>query len=284
MTEPVGAGLSRRWAVSEVLHQAHTGFQDLLIGRTAQGVSLFCDGERQSTEATQLTYHEALLVPAMLLAERVRRVLVIGSSEGVTSRLAAAEGAQVDHVDIDRDAVRACAEHLPYGYTPAELELAERGHGPVHVRYQDGWEFVAGAETGYDVVVIDLPDENGDPEAQHNRLYGTEFLRRCAGLLAPGGVVTSQAGCPTMWRNETLIQAWRRFHEVFSTVVYYGSDEHEWAFLSGRPDRVADPVPAMTERLVRAHYRPETLDAQALRGNSTPPLRVRASYPPRRGA
>jgi spermidine synthase len=277
VAEPVGAGLSRRWAVSEVLFHTHTGFQDLLIGRTAQGIALFCDNERQSTEATQLTYHEALMVPAMLLARHMRRVLIIGSSEGVASRLAAAEGAEVDHVDIDRVAVRACAEHLPYGYTPEALAVAERGRGPIRVHYRDGWDFVTESGGGYDVVVIDLPDENAaTPQAQHNRLYGEDFLRRCAGLLNPGGVLTSQAGCPTMWRNDTLISAWRRFGAVFETVVYYGSDEHEWAFLCGRPDPVADPVGTMTGKLAKASYRPETIDAQALRGNSTPPLSVRA--------
>ena len=283
--ERVGVGLTRSWDVHEVLFRTRTDFQDLLIGRTAQGISLFCDDERQSTQTTQLTYHEALMVPAMLLADQVRRVLIIGSSEGVAGELAVAQGASVvDHVDIDRVAVRACAEHLPYGYTPAALAAAERGEGPVRVHYRDGWEFLAGAEPGYDVVVIDLPDENDDPTAQHNRLYGTEFLRRCADLLAPGGVVSSQAGCPTMWRDGTLVAAWQRFGELFGTTVYYGSAEHEWAFVSGRPDVVDDPVGAMTRRLATAPYRPETLDAASLRGSTVPPLRVRASGPRRRGA
>ncbi|GHF82663.1 spermidine synthase [Amycolatopsis bartoniae] len=279
VTEPVGRGLTRSWAVSEVLFETRTEFQHLLIGRTEQGISLFCDGERQSTQATQLTYHEALMVPPLLLARRVRRVLVIGSSEGVASQIAAAAGAYVDHVDIDREAVLACAEHLPYGYTPGELAAAERGDGPIRVHYRDGWEFLAAAEPGYDVVVIDLPDENDDPRAQHNRLYGDEFLARCTGVLAPGGVVSTQAGCPTMWRNDTLISAWRRFTEAFGTVVYYGSDEHEWAFLSGR----LEPGEADLD-LRKLAYRPETVDATALRGNTVPPLRIRASGPAGPGA
>lgn len=282
LTELLGRGISRSWEVSDVLFETRTDFQHLLIGRTEQGISLFCDAERQSTEATQLTYHEALMVPPMLLAAQLRRVLIIGSSEGVASQLAVAEGAEVvDHVDIDRVAVRACAEHLPYGYTPAELAAAERGDGPIRVHYRDGWEFLAEAEPGYDVVVIDLPDENDDPEAQHNRLYGKEFLERSAALLAPGGVVSSQAGCPTMWRNDTLITAWQRFTEAFGTVVYYGSDEHEWAFLSGRLEPGA---PDLEGRLDKANYRPKTIDGMALRGNTVPPLQIRASGPPRPGA
>jgi spermidine synthase len=256
----------------------------VLIGRTSQGVSLFCDDERQSTEASQLIYHEALMVPAMLLADEVRRVLVIGSSEGVACELALAAGAErVDHVDIDAEAVRACAEHLPYGYTPAELARAERGEGPVRLSYQDGWEFLAEAERlgeRYDVIVIDLPDENTDPAAQHNRLYGEGFLARCARLLSPGGVVTCQAGCPTLWRNETLRAAWYRFHDVFGSVLYFGSDEHEWAFLSGRADRVEEPASLVARRFADRDQPASTMDEATLRGGTVPPYSLRTRNGP----
>ncbi|MGW5720248.1 spermidine synthase [Amycolatopsis sp. NPDC003865] len=279
--EPVGAGLTRVWEVGDVRFHARTPYQEVLIGETAQGISLFCDGERQSTEASQLVYHEALMVPALLLAERVRRVLIIGSSEGVASELAVSAGAtRVDHVDIDEQAVRACAEHLPYGYTTADLA---RGDGPVRVSYADGWEFLAAAEArgdSYDVVVIDLPDENTDPDAQHNRLYGTDFLGRCARLLAPGGVVTCQAGCPTLWRNETLLASWRRFREVFPTVLYFGSDEHEWAFLTGRADVVGDPGALVARRFAERGSGAATLDAEALLAGTTPPYSLRHASGP----
>ncbi|MFJ9787717.1 spermidine synthase [Amycolatopsis sp. NPDC101161] len=279
--EPVGAGLTRVWEVGDVRFHERTPYQEVLIGTTAQGIALFCDGERQSTEASQLVYHEALMVPALLLAERVRRVLIIGSSEGVASELAVAAGAgHVDHVDIDERAVRACAEHLPYGYTTADLA---RGTGSIRVSYEDGWAFLAAAEDRgdtYDVVVIDLPDENTDPDAQHNRLYGTDFLGRCARVLAPGGVVTCQAGCPTLWRNETLLAAWRRFREVFGTVLYFGSDEHEWAFLTGRADVVDDPGALVARRFAERGSGAATLDAEALLGGTIPPYSLRHASGP----
>ncbi|PXY28067.1 spermidine synthase [Prauserella muralis] len=278
IVEPLGPGLTRVWDLSETILDTRTDFQHVVVARTAQGISLFCDDERQSTEASQLVYHEALMVPPMLLADSVDSVLVIGSSEGVASQLAIAEGATVvDHVDIDHQTVRLCAEHLPYGYSPEELAAAERGDGPVRVHYQDGWQFLASTTQRYDVVVIDLPDENFDPEAQHNRLYGEEFLRRCSEVLTPGGVVACQAGCPTLWRNDTLIAAWQRFHEVFGTVVYFGSDEHEWAYLSGRADSRQDPVGEMVATLREARYRPASIDEDTLRGCTVPPYSVRAS-------
>lgn len=277
VSEPISGGLRRVWDVHEVLWSGRTAYQDVLIGRTAHGVALFCDDERQSAAASQLVYHEALLVPALALADRGADVLVIGSSEGVASELAVAAGARrVDHVDIDAECVRACARWLPYGYTPTALAAAERGDGPIAVHYTDGWEFLTGCDRRYDVVVVDLPDERpGDPAAQHNRLYGVEFLRRAAAVLHPGGVVTGQAGCATLWRNETLRRSVERFNEVFETVLHYGSDEHEWSFLSGTTDAVADPVRRVADRLAELPYRPRTLDAAALRRGAVLPHSVR---------
>lgn len=282
VTEPISAGLTRRWALGAVHHRATTPYQRVLIADTAHGVTLFCDDERQSAEATQLVYHEALFVPAALLAARCERVLVIGSSEGVVSGLAVAAGAtRVDHVDIDPDTVRACAEHLPYGYTPGELAAAERHEGPVHVHYADGREFVerSGAEYGdYDVIVVDLPDERPDePGAQLNRLYAVDFLARCAQRLTDGGVVVSQSGSPALWRDATLRAAWSRFQEVFGAdgVVYAGCDEHEWAFLCGTRPAPPDPVAHMQARLQALPVRPTSLDALTLRTRTVAPITLR---------
>ena len=279
IVEPLAPGLTRAWRLSEVICDVRTEFQHLVIGRTEQGVALFSDGERQSTELSQLVYHEALLVPALLLADKIERVLVIGSGEGVVSQLAVAAGAtRVDHVDIDREAVRLCAEHLPYGYTMDELLSAESGLGPITMHYRDGWSFAAESRTSYDVVVVDLPDERAEP-AQQNRLYDVDFLRTCRNL---GRVVVFQAGCPTLWRNDSLRWSWRRFHETFETVVYFGSDEHEWSFLSGLPVAVADPVAVMSARLAALPYRPQTVDAASLIASTVPPKTVRESPPPQR--
>jgi spermidine synthase len=272
ITEPISPGVTRNWQLSEVICDVHTDFQHLVIGRTEQGVALFSDDERQSTELSQLVYHEALLVPALLLAPALERVLVIGSGEGVVSQLAVAAGAtHVDHVDIDRTAVRLCAQHLPYGYSPEELGRAESGLGPVTVHYRDGWDFVKQATVSYDVVVVDLPDEQTDP-APHNRMYGAHFLRRCRDI---GSVVVGQAGCPTLWRNATLLRSWHRFTETFAGVVYFGSDEHEWAFLSGSAEPYQDAVATMTARLQTLPYRPQTIDAKSLQALTTPPKALR---------
>lgn len=276
--ESMGADMQRLWRVHDVLWEGDTTYQHVVIGRTAQGVTLFCDNDRQSTEFSQLVYHEALMVPGFLLAAKVARVLIIGSSEGVASKMAVAAGASlVDHVDIDRECVRACAEHLPYGYRLDELPDLETGHSAIRLHYADGWEFLEQSDPqGYDLVVVDLPDERSDTEdGQHNRLYGLEFLQRCYTVLAPGGVVAFQAGCPTLWRNETLLRAWNRFRSVFETVVYFGSDEHEWSFLFGRAEFLDDPVNVMLDAFPASPYRPSTIDDASLIGCTVPPYSLR---------
>lgn len=276
--EPMGADMRRLWRVDEVLAERDTAYQHVLIARTGQGISLFCDDDRQSTEFSQLVYHEAMLVPAFLLADKIERVLIIGSSEGVASQLAAQAGArQIDHVDIDQDCVRLCAEQLPYGYSPDELARAESGDGPVTVYYRDGWSFLEQAPPeGYDIVVLDLPDEQAeDPDGQHNRLYGADFVRRCHEVLSPGGVAAFQAGSPTLWRNQTLIRAYNRFQSVFDSVVYFGSDEHEWSFLFGRDEQLDDPTNLMLDNFPRSAYQPRTIDDASLIGCTVPPYSVR---------
>ncbi|MFI9503328.1 spermidine synthase [Nocardia sp. NPDC052566] len=276
--EPVGNGLTRIWDLHEVIVDTNTPFQHMVIARTDQGISLFSDDDRQSTEFSQLTYHEAMMVPAFVAAEKLDKVLIIGSGEGVASQMSVAAGAtHVDHVDIDQLEVELCAEHLPYGYTSDELVLAVKHEGPIKVHYADGWDFLANAAeagTRYDVIVIDLPDERVE-EAQHNRLYEAEFLARCRELLAPGGVLSAQAGCATMWRNETLKRSWERFHDQFGTVVLYTSDEHEWSFLFGLNEKIDNPLPAMTDRLTTLPFHPETVDDRALIRGAIEPLALR---------
>jgi spermidine synthase len=153
------------------------------------------------------------------------------------------------------------------------LAAAERGDGPIRVHYTDGWEFIRTSTEKYDIVMVDLPDEQDGTDAQHNRLYGVEFLELCKGLLAPGGVVAYQGGCPTLWRNSTLVQCWSRFEKVFSSPVYFGSDEHEWAFFFGTA--LQSPVETMVSNYANLPYRPKSIDELTLRGSSVPPISLR---------
>jgi ornithine decarboxylase len=59
--------------------------------------------------------------------------------------------------------------------------------------------------------------------------------------------------------------------------VYFGSDEHEWAFLSGLAEANEDPVAAMSARLATLPYTPLTIDADSLIASTIPPKTLRFS-------
>jgi spermidine synthase len=268
--------VTRCWDVHEILHQRQTAIQEISIVRTAQGISLFCNGERQSTEQNQEIYHEGQILPAVLLAEKIDSVLVIGSSEGAVSKLALDCGAtRVVHVDIDRECVEACARFLPYGYQPEELSRFIATGVPVEVRYEDGATVVRQyAEQGdaFDVIVLDLPDEDdSEPEAQQNRLYSVEFNKQILRILAPGGAFISQAGCATYWRNNTLLQNFRRFRNTFVQSVYFELTEQDWTWLIGLNRTVDAPADLMKRRLKDLPFAPQFIDAGAITAGTVIP-------------
>ncbi|MEV4079832.1 spermidine synthase [Nonomuraea fuscirosea] len=310
ITEPLAPGLTRTWTVSEVLFEAQTPYQHMLIGRTEHGITLFSGNidaadvmERQSAEKgpSQLVYHEALMVPALALAGPGRapardRVLIVGSSEGVAAQMARNAGAaHIDHVDIDRECVQACARYLPYGYTPAEVDAALAGEGRVRLHIEDGLQFVearlkenrtlsAEDRTSYDVIVIDVQDEHPTGGAQHNRLYAPYFLQRCKDLLTPDGVLSTQAGSFILWQQDTLRQTLKRYSELFPSILCYSSWEHGWSFVTGKKSASANPLPTeLQRRLAKLPFQPVTLDALSAASATILPFHARSAVSPATG-
>ncbi len=285
LCEPIHAQVRDPWWLDEVLCECRTEWQQVLVARTRLGVTLFCDGNPQSAELGQLHFHEAELLPAATLAERFRRVLVIGCGEGVVPRLAERAGAErVDHVDLDAECVRLCAEHLPYGYDLDELRRAERGAGAIQLHYDDGLAFLERAwraGTRYDVVVLDLPEEPA--EGEDGRYLRDSVLGLCRAALEPGGVVSTHVSrphlsVPTANSASSLARPWREFGNAFGTRVYFRSDEQPWAaIMLGRPDVVDRPVEVMRRSIADLPYRPRTMDDRTLLRAHRLPLALRDS-------
>lgn len=277
--EQLSSGIARVWELNEVIAAERTAYQDVLIARTAHGTTLFCNRERQSSELTQLIYHEGQFIPAALLAGQRKRVLVIGSSEGVVVQLALWCGAEhVVHVDIDRRCVDLCAEHLPYGYSKRDVQRYEKGTDTVQLLFEDGSAVVDRMKADsrrFDIIVMDLPDEEPNSPHQHNRLYQREFLEDLRDLLEPDGVVISQAGCASFWRNQTLGNTFRRFSDTFSTAVYFELTEQDWVWVVGCNAVVPDPVATMQHKLKTLAYTPRFIDGDLITAATVLPVGLR---------
>ncbi|WP_426231207.1 fused MFS/spermidine synthase [Pararhizobium sp. DWP3-4] len=176
------------YRAKSVICSVRTAFQTVTIADTYSfGRALFLDGAIQSSEEDEALYHEMLVHPALLMHENPRHVLIIGGGEGATLREVLAYGGitRAVMVDIDRDVVDICREHLgtwSYGaFTDPRAEL----------HYCDGRAFVETTDDLFDVVIIDVVDMLDNGPAQH--LYTREFYQMVRERLRPGGIVVVQA-------------------------------------------------------------------------------------------
>jgi spermidine synthase len=70
----------------EIIFSKSTPYQRIVITRGRASFQLFLNGNLQFSSADEHRYHEALVHPAMALAQRPRRVLVLGGGDGLAAR------------------------------------------------------------------------------------------------------------------------------------------------------------------------------------------------------
>ena len=70
----------------EIVYTKDTPYQRIVITRGRAGFQLFLNGNLQFSSTDEYRYHEALVHPAMLLANSPRRVLVLGGGDGLALR------------------------------------------------------------------------------------------------------------------------------------------------------------------------------------------------------
>ena len=174
--------------ISKLIYSGHTKYQQVLVADTFNFKRvLILDGAIQSAEEDESVYHEMLVQPAMLAHEEPRDVLIIGGGEGATLRevLVHRSVKSVTMVDLDREVVELCREHLGAWHRGAFEDPR------VRMVYDDGRKFIEQDDTMYDVAIIDVVDmlDNGPAQALYTRQF-YELLRK---RLRPGAVVAVQA-------------------------------------------------------------------------------------------
>lgn len=209
-------------------------------GRTAKGVDvliadseeygrlLFLDGELQSASADEHIYHEALVHPVMsaslaggAVGAEGASVLVVGGGEGATVREVARwpHVRRIDWVDYDEELVALCRQHLRWA------PYAQEGQG---VRFfgMDIGEALPLLRDAYDVIILDLPDPDGNTDY----LYSPQFWQDMQDHLAPGGRIVSHCGPVHPWG--TVGEGYQRmpaggtfYHQVIP------SFQGDWGFL-----------------------------------------------------
>jgi len=202
-----------------------TPFQHVVLTKTATGnLRCYINGHLQFNEADEYIYHENLVHPAMHIAQRREKVLVLGGGDGLALReiLKYPDVRSVTLVDLDPmitdlattdpdlkrlnegsmlhpKVLRREAVGITTGETYQTSQTSQQEHfgatdhetATLHVLNLDAARFVQSTGEGYDVVFMDFPDPNSPDLA---KLYGRPFYDNLRRVLNPGAVVVQQSG------------------------------------------------------------------------------------------
>lgn len=165
-------------------HPLLTDVTDTPYGRVAlvetQGQRVLFENDALSWES-EGTGAESLVHPAALQVREGASVLLLGgSATGTVREVLKHRPGRVACVEVDEAAWRFLWPRLP------EQERAALGAETVTVRFEDPRAFLLRSTERFDLVLVGVPEPSS---GQSNRFYTVEFFRRCAGRLAPGGVL-----------------------------------------------------------------------------------------------
>ncbi len=172
---------------------------------------MYLDGMHQADDSagSRLTHHRIGALP-MMLHPNPKRVLVIGLGGGATpGAVAMFPGAQVDVVELSGEVVRGAAY---FGHI--NFDLLTRPN--VHLRVDDGRNFLLTTTTKYDVITADLILPN---RAGATSLYSRQYFELVRKALAPGGLVLQWIGSNTAFEYKLIM---RTFLSVFPETTLWG--------------------------------------------------------------
>lgn len=181
----------------EIVYTKDTPYQRIVITRGRAGFQLFLNGNLQFSSTDEYRYHEALVHPAMLLANNPKRVVVLGGGDGLALRevLKYPSVEKVTLVDLDPDMTQLSSRF------PLLANLNRRAFEDPRVQVINDDAFVWIEETNeqpYDAAIVDFPDPNS---YSLGKLYTTRFYRLLRAKLAENAAVTVQSTSPMFARN-----------------------------------------------------------------------------------
>ncbi|HIC91779.1 MAG TPA: spermidine synthase, partial [Syntrophaceae bacterium] len=136
--------------VKESILSVKTKYQRMeLVETYAYGKALFLDEKIQCSELDGFIYHEALVMPSLIIHPDPKRILIIGGGDGFTLRqVLQLKGIDVVvMIDIDREVVLAAKEHLSFFHKDSFLDPK------VKLKFGDGRKYLEDTNQIFDVII-----------------------------------------------------------------------------------------------------------------------------------
>ena len=223
-----------------VVFESHSPYQRLVVTQWKNDTRLYINGNLQFSSRDEARYHEALVLPAMQMAEKAENVLILGGGDGLAARevLKYPQVKQLTLVDLDPEMTKTFRTSA----TLSSLNQGSLSHPKTKVINDDAAKWLEETEGRFDVIIIDLPDPSN---FSLGKLYSVPMYRLVARRLAPQGKIVVQSTSPyfapnAYWSVVATLEA-----AGLHTAPYhvYVPSFGEWGFvLAGRENRF--PVPA----------------------------------------
>ena len=180
----------------DIIYSRTTQYQRIVVTRGRAGFQLFLNGHLQFSSADEYRYHEALVHPAMMLADSPRRVLVLGGGDGLAVREVLRYPSVETVTLVDLDPAMTQLSHL---FSPlGELNNQAFSDPRVQVVNQDAMIWLDEPRGPFDAAIIDFPDPN---TFALGKLYTTRFYRLLQASLTRDAAVSVQCTSPLFARS-----------------------------------------------------------------------------------
>ena len=259
--EETADGYTQRLTIDELLYEAHTDHQHLIIFKNRTfGRVLALDGVIQTTEADEFIYHEMMAHVPIIAHGNVERVLIIGGGDGGLLREVLHHRCirQVVQVEIDPSVIDLCRRYLP-NHSQGAFD-----DNRIKIVIDDGLDYLQHSDGGFDVILTDSTDPEGPAEV----LFSESYYAACQRCLNPGGVLVTQNGVVFFQPDELRASAdhfdrffadWSFFTAAIPSYVG-GSMAFGWASNDVRLRR--HPLPTLRHRLAGSGIKPRYYSAE----------------------
>jgi spermidine synthase len=171
----------------KILEDFYSEYNHIEIVKTRSfGKMLFLDNEVQFTELDEFIYHEMFSFPPLLSHPEPMRILIIGGGDLLLAKQILKYPAveAVDLIELDDYVIKFCLKHFK------TLLREVKNHPKLHIKIQDGYNFIKNTANRYDIIYIDLPDDKKNCEFAYEDSFYVDIKR----ILNSNGILSAQTG------------------------------------------------------------------------------------------
>lgn len=210
-----------------VVFTKNSPYQRIVLTRSDREFRLYLNNNLQFSSVDEYRYHEALVHPAMSMAEDVSQVLILGGGDGFAARqvLKYRDVKKITLVDLDAG----MTDFFKNNETMRSLNESALSDPRLQIINSDAYIWVQQQKKKYGVIIIDFPD----PSSYNlGKLYSLQFYRELEKLCTLQTKVVIQTTSPyfapkSFWCIEKTVNRVLPFTQAYHAYVpSFG----EWGF------------------------------------------------------